>query len=332
MLKYEELEEQRKVEQYKEEQKQQAEFPAEAASQAEMTEQMIATLDSQERAQADMDREQEYAAKLMATVQTEARKFRKSQAMTRSVAICFGILMGLMLLLFVTHGLMRGKWDWDMLTSMTGMTGVIGIAAASSKTLKTAASELSTIEDLRAVGPLAESLQIEEKTVRTQVESALIRLLPRLQASDAYLLNTEQRACLNRVLQGKNDELIIAILRAYEQAGDETALPYVETLARKAPDNSMPARIAETAETLSDTRMEPKTSSLLPANVAEAAQACLPSLRIRVEQQRASQTLLRGASANSVAPGILLRAAQASAEIHPEQLLRPARNNVDTKT
>ena len=316
MLKYEEAEEQYKP----------VDIPTRTTSQEEATERLVVALAAQEGTRQVLDKQEGYADKLMATVQTEARKFRKHQAMTRSVAVCFGILMGLMVLVFIAHGLMRGKWDWDMLTSMTGMTGVIGMAAASSKTLKSAASELSTIEDLRAIGPLVESLEIEEKSVRLQVEKALIRLLPRLQASDAGLLNAEQRAYLNKALYGKNNELIIAILRAYEQVGDETALPVVEALARKTSDNAYSEQTAGPREASLNALLGPKASTSYTTNIAEAAQACLPALRLRVEQQRASQTLLRGSSAMEVAPDTLLRAAQATADAQPEQLLRPAGN------
>ena len=302
----------------------QADIPVQTTSQAEVTERLMIALATQEGTRQALNKGEGYADKLIATVQTEARKFRRCRTMTRHCGIGFGVMIGLFVLIFVMRGVMQGRWDWDMMTSMTSMSGVIGMAAASSKSYKSAASELSTIEERRAVGPLAECLDIEEKTVRIQVEKALIRLLPRLQASDAALLDLEPRACLNKALQGKNEELMVAILRAYEQVGDETALPYVEALARKVPESSNTAQNAGFKEASLQVLREPRAALSLTGNVAEAAQACLPALRLRVEQQRASQTLLRGSSAREVAPDTLLRAAHASADTHPAQLLIPA--------
>ncbi len=297
-----------------------------ATPQAEATERLMATLDAQEAARQSFDKQEWYAKNLMATVQTEARKFRARRTMIRRLALALITSMMVFVGIFIAKGILRGKWDWDMLMSLMSLTGVLGTAVGSSSTYKTAASELSAIEDLRAVGPLAESLDIEATAVRAQVEEALIRLLPRLQASDAGLLNREQRVCLNKALNGRNEDLIIAILRAYEQVGDETALPCVESLANETPDTLSSAQDSRMSESIITGLLGAKLKAAPSAHITAAAQSCLSYLRVRVEQQRASQTLLRGASANAVAPNTLLRPAQASEATHPEQLLRPARD------
>ncbi len=167
---------------------------------------------------------------------------------------------------------------------------------------------------------------IEEKSVRADVEEALIRLLPRLQASDAGLLNVEQRACLNKALNCGNETLIVAILRAYEQVGDAAALPYVESRAREVPPVAPAPQTVGTSERIIQGLLGTKIKASPSAQITQAAQACLPYLHERVESQRASQTLLRGASANEVAPDTLLRATQAHTDNAPEQLLRAVKD------
>ena len=179
-------------------------------------------------------KDQEYVENLLNTVQTEARKLRKSRRGTRYMALCFGGVIALMVAAYCVRALRTGNWDMGDWFTYFFMFSSFGGVAAASRTHKEAVSELTRIEDIRAVGPLAESLAIEDKRVRPLIHAALIRLLPRLQSSDAALLTLEGRACLNDALDEKNEMLTLAILKAYEQVGDETALPYVEKLAEDA--------------------------------------------------------------------------------------------------
>jgi hypothetical protein len=136
-----------------------------------------------------------------------------------------------------------------------------------------------------------------------EVKRALIRLLPRLQSTDACLLLQRQRKALNQFLQfnesyGGADsyllpDLKIAVLRALEQVGDETVLPTVEKLAKSAGNPT----------------------------VRLAAQECLPFLQQRTEEARVQQTLLR-ASGPGASPEVLLRPTTHGVETDPQQLLR----------
>lgn len=67
------------------------------------------------------------------------------------------------------------------------------------KAFRAAVNALAHTEDLRAIGPLAEALALGEPSY-SHVVFALTRLLPRLQPSDAGLLNAMQYACLHRAL------------------------------------------------------------------------------------------------------------------------------------
>lgn len=148
---------------------------------------------------------------------------------------------------------------------------------------------LAASDDVRAVGPLIDALKSSDRQTRAVIENALIRLLPRLLAADSEILNVEQRNVLYRALQGMNTELILAILRAFEQVGDGNAIPYVDRLASG----------MGKGQVVRDKR------------VREAAQMCLPFLAARLSRQRGSQTLLRASSAPAPPTDNLLRASTA---------------------
>lgn len=252
----------------------------------------------QERTRQD----QAYVEDLLKTVQTEARKLRQSRRNMRFGWVAFSLIVTLMAVGYCVRGVRTGNWDMGDWFIYFNMFGWVGGMAVASKAHKKAASELTAIEDIRAVGPLAESLDIEDKGVHAEVQAALIRLLPRLQSSDAALLDANSRACLNRALGGLNETFTLAILKAYEQTGDASALPFVDKLARGEAGTG-------------------KTKQTPSPRIIEAAQECREFLQIRVERQRASQTLLRGASATDAAPDTLLRPAQQTTT-DPDQLLR----------
>lgn len=241
---------------------------------------------------------------LMATLQAEGRKRRKRKRL--GYTIFYGYL-GVVLLVvgvYVAHGMITGhygKFPSALFNFFTYCSGIFG-AAAASQVQKNAATRLAQFDDKRAVGPLAEALTFEDKNVQAVARDALTRLLPRLNASDAPLLNEEQRNELNKALKTRqrHDDFLIAILKAYEQIGDSKALPFVESLAKG----------------------EGRAEKSLP--VREAAIACLPALRERAERERAAQTLLRPATSPDNPSEFLLRPAQGASEVDPDTLLRPS--------
>lgn len=234
---------------------------------------------------------------LLALVQQEAAKRKtKRRRILIGLTIYFVFVIGMTVLISVA----KGHLDTGLFGSIGSMSGLIAAAFAVSQAQKNATRKLAEFEDIRIVGPLAEALEFGDKNMRAIItEEALIKLLPRLQASDAHLLNEDQRACLNRALKGKNTQLVLAILKAYEQVGDEKALPCVEKLAEGEGRSGKDERVQ-----------------------AEAIE-CLPHLKARIEQQRASQTLLRASDAIATPPEVLLRPAEATvSDTPPEQLLR----------
>jgi hypothetical protein len=241
--------------------------------------------------------ESEEVEQLLATLEKEALKRKR-----RNKLIVGGILAfyGLMILIYIVVGIETGKFHSEFLSQLATMSGVFGAVAAATQGQKKAAKELAQFEDIRAVGPLAEALEYQDKGLRSEAEAALIRLLPRLQASDAGHLNEDQRKCLHRALYCKNTSLVLAILKALEQVGDEKALPYVEKLA------------------------EGRTRRSRDRQIQADAASCLPYLKQRAEESRSRQTLLRAASALDTPADILLRPVMASADTPSEELLRPS--------
>ncbi len=162
--------------------------------------------------------------------------------------------------------------------------------------------KLAACDDVAGVGVLIETLEWPDRRAQEVAARALIRLLPRLRASDARLLTQPQRACLYRMLRmryaGRDGALILAILQALQQVGDEAAIPYVRRLASSA------------------------AFTPTQRKVKQAAEECQPYLKSSADLQRASQTLLRASAQENVAEDGLLRPAYARTETESTELLR----------
>jgi hypothetical protein len=180
----------------------------------------------------------------------------------------------------------RIPWDFVVLISGAGWLVFAG-AKRALRLQKHAAGMLAILDDPIAVGPLAECLRIDDAQVRRLTQEALLRLLPRLRPNDAQSLTDDQHRCLNQALAGRDVDLSLAILAAYEQVGDGRDLAAVEELA----DGRSPAS--------------------KDARVREAAQECVPYLRLRAQKQRAAQTYLRPSTVTD-GDAALLRAAAPS--------------------
>lgn len=218
------------------------------------------------------------------------------------------------------------------LVMAAGILGIVLVLFSVTRSHKDVARLLARFDDKRAVGPLAEALDMDNQSLRQEAERALIRLLPQLQASDAGLLNDDQRACLYRALAGRKTELTLAILKALEQIGDGKALPVVERL-RDSARSTISLRKALQPPVWNERpggwrapplfgRLRAKAENA--ARILETAEACLPSLRERAAQEQAAQTLLRPATAPGSPAEILLRPAQGVSATDPNLLLRPS--------
>ncbi|HSV75262.1 MAG TPA: hypothetical protein VLH79_16020 [Chthonomonadales bacterium] len=144
-----------------------------------------------------------------------------------------------------------------------------------------------------------------EQLFRALAVERLTVLLPRLKASDAGLLTEKQRARLNRqigkVRIDREAPLLLAMLKALEQVGDERSALVVRALTSKAGDGEAAAR------------------------VRAAAREALPAVEQSAERWRNAAMLLRPADASATPDETLLRPASgAAADRAEERLLRPS--------
>lgn len=241
---------------------------------------------------------------LFATMRREvARQRRWNRGLRWLIGIYLSVLVVGLVLMFrgVSHihpGIFQVFNVFNLLTA----------AVLNSKQRKEAVGRLSQLREKRAVGPLCDVLEFKNPEMTVMAKKALTELLPTLQASDAPLLNREQRAILYRSLSENDLPFSLVILKALEQIGDGKALPAVQKMAQ--------------AEAATAKQKE----------VREAARACLPFLEERAEREKISSTLLR-ASEPTIHPEVLLRPAETVTSTSPDELLRvpdepPARQDV----
>ena len=166
-------------------------------------------------------------------------------------------------------------------------------------------------DDPRLVGPLLDAWRELGRNARLlnvgsqQIETALIRLLPRLTPTDARHLTKENReqlqafllygdSCFSPVQRERTIHLKIAILRALERVGTQEAIGHVSAVATNAND----------------------------LRLRQAAQECLPYLKARKAESEISLTLLRSASVGDIADPHLLRPTS-EVSVPIDDLLRP---------
>ncbi len=165
------------------------------------------------------------------------------------------------------------------------------------------AERLADVEDLHAIGLLAEIQAWPDARLARGAEAALTRLLPQVNAGHASLLTSTQRELLYRRLRlgeaQRHGEFLVALLRALEQIGDTEAVPYVRALADSSPQ------------------------TLRERTVRAAANDCLPYLLTCAQHNRDSQVLLRAAACDEGSER-LLRPLRAGPDAAPDLLLRSA--------
>ena len=174
---------------------------------------------------------------------------------------------------------------------------------------RAAQEALAKHQGLPAIGGLIESLYFNELKEGPPIE-ALLGLLSNLTAADAHLLSERHHHVLrSRLLstpQGSGNLAVslekrkalharmqIAILKAFETTGDVRDLAAVSTLIKRS----------------------------VPQAVLEAATVCAHKMHLRLDDQMASDVLLRSSS-NPEGAEDLLRASGSTPDSSPEELLR----------
>jgi len=239
---------------------------------------------------------------LLAAARVEAQSYRKRRRTNRITVSLLSGIFGLMALLWI-YGLVTGRdmGTWTNFYLYGGLFSSFG-GVAMSQNHKEAAQKLAEFDDVRAVGLLTETLESNDRDLTRVGHDALIRLLPRLQFSDAALLSDEQRDILNRVLPKvvtrKDRALSLAILQAYQQVGSEKDAAAVEKLAAG-------------------------PVAAYDSELRQAALDCLTYLRASIARRKESHILLRASQAEDIRPETLLRpAAYVANQNDAQELLR----------
>jgi len=211
--------------------------------------------------------------------------------------------------IFVEHLVRTGRPLTISLASFAWFGVFAGGVVATRRQVR-ATVRLSQLKDRRVLGPMIDALEFSQIRMRRLAREALIELLPQVRESDSTLLQPHHRQILNKALRRKQfahstARLKCAILAAYEQIGDETALPIVEELA---------SQYANT-----------------PRSVHDAALACLPSLRSRSHDSLSTRELLRGSTPTARDPSTLIRPSSSREATKPDELLRQEHRWIDNE-
>jgi hypothetical protein len=180
---------------------------------------------------------------------------------------------------------------------------------------------LSNGQDVKQISALIHTSRGTSAPVRNLAKRALIDLLPQLRASDADKLSESERGILLRHLAinprdlghrevtemfspsafRREVDLRVSILKAYEQVGGVKELAAVSKLARGIPTLQQSPPLGE---------------------IKRAANACLPYLEQRANDERASRHLLRASGPEAMGNGELLRPVLSVSATGDEELLR----------
>ena len=239
--------------------------------------------------------DQEQLEALNGFLHSETRKARQLNWIRNGVLCAWALS-------FVLTGIFWNNWkhpqSFNLVMQLMNLVLTAFASSFKSERHKQALATLTKANDVRYIGTLAEALTLPAPEMQALAGEALVRLLPHLQATDASLLNEQQRNALRPLLKRKNKPLVLALLLAYEQVGDGRDLPAVQAI------------------------LEGKGKVAKDPEVRAAAEACLPFLEINARRRQAQQTLLRAAEQPTVSPEELLRPAQSGSPSDPEQLLR----------
>ncbi|HLI47920.1 MAG TPA: hypothetical protein VKV18_04420 [Chthonomonas sp.] len=245
---------------------------------------------------------------LLQRLERHEKRSRRHMRLMVSLSVLAAILMFFVEIAGVLVALQKGIETlplWAVLSSwLLFLTMLLGVVLVYSRDMHTSLKLLQNVSlhrDVRVVGPLLSLWGISSPRMRGAIEEALIELLPQMKASDAALLNDEQRAQLYAILRDTNRRRVplqLAVLEALGRIGDAHAVPVVERL--------------------SETPLRRQRA------LREAAQRCLPQLRERVLQLQQSSTLLRPSVNRAQEKEVLLRTADSATLQTPvEQLVRP---------
>jgi len=234
------------------------------------------------------------------------RLTRESQARQNNALKSFALFAGGAVFYLWLAPRLVNPANWPLLIAFLPITLIIMRLNAWSRLHIEAVRLLSQIDDVRAVGPLADALESRDlwvvSSTRTLAAEALVRLLPRVTVDDEALLNSSQRECLYRALDhaGLFDaDLSSAVIRVMGRIGDGHAEKPLRKLIQNRYFIGRHSELHIEAET------------------------ALEAIRQRVAQAQAPEMLLRAAALSYMDdPDSMLRAVHEGSDAHPELLLR----------
>jgi hypothetical protein len=175
------------------------------------------------------------------------------------------------------------------------------------------------IQDARLLPFALSHLWNDAGFINTSVRDGVKQLLPKVRAEDADFWNADQKRTLLKLLDPPfgDPELIVRVLKALEQVGDESALPAVKRLAalqRPRPGDSL----------LGMAKKGVPYRVWGQETIGQAAITCQTILEARALSVQHASTLLRASNQEAEASETLLRPLPVQSDITPsEQLLRP---------
>ncbi len=258
----------------------------------------------------EAEQRQQHVDELLTRLDRETRRRRRIEKVQLIASL---VLLAAAIPLFVLkhqgggHGLPgAGLFSW--LANLLNLS-VLAIQRRAAR--ESVAAAARDVDDLRYIPPFIDLLQTTsrqrlDREAHQVARGVLTRLLPRLRATDADLLDEPHRVRLRSLLSEARVRRILwhkrptddgalsrAILRTLEEIGDVKSLPQMERLAESAPDSA----------------------------VREAAARAAETLRVLSNQEQNRQTLLRSADSDSTE---LLRPAGSGSGVEQELLVRPA--------
>ena len=155
------------------------------------------------------------------------------------------------------------------------------------------------VQDVSMIEPLLDYLSPYDSILTPLATEALTELLLNLKRSDAELLPDQIRARLRGLLKSPNPSLVLALIQAYQNIGDERDLPMVQALLNK---------------------------RSLASELRQAVLECLPYLQSHANHHETRKSLLRSSQPTYPTPKELLRSAEDIANQRPETLMRSSQD------
>lgn len=265
----------------------------------------------------------EYPDQLLDLARMEAKVYRKRAVFGTVVSLSL-VSVALALAIILQNGVLL----FGVAVVSLSCAGWLGLFIPT-RARRTLLEVLRTLNDPRFLGSMLTILVPNGVTevkasvtldtyVRKTIIAVLLKMLPFVrQEHRAYITPAQMRTLLTLLWQSRTHvALAVAILRALQHIGDESAFPTLHLLA---------------ARNDRDDRNNPMMQTLWGANrgvVAEEAINCLKYLQTQADARRQSHVLLRASSqSHQEGQDNLLRPAIGDSNRDPDELLRPLKHS-----